>query len=171
MTAEPPTPHIPDAPTQELLRLYAQILTDLLLRGVVRSRNAPAGDLAELLVARAYSGDLAPLSEKSWDVDAGGRKLQVKSRVIDPDNKRTQTFSPFRSWGVNACVFVLLNPTTYEVIRALEIDVADVEASSRPTAWVAGSRITVAQVLAHPAATDVTDLVRRAYGDLDRRPS
>lgn len=84
MTAEPPTPHIPDAPTQELLRLYAQILTELLRRGVVRSRNAPAGDLAELLVARAYSGDLAPLSEKSWDVDAGGRKLQVKSRVIDP---------------------------------------------------------------------------------------
>ena len=54
--------------TRALLRLYSEILTELLQRGVVRSRNAPAGDLAEWLVARAYGGKLAPPSAKSWDV-------------------------------------------------------------------------------------------------------
>jgi hypothetical protein len=160
------TADISSVSTRELLRFYARILTELARRGVVRSRNAPAGDLAEFLVARAYNGKLAAPSEKSWDVDAAGRKLQVKCRVIDSAAKRTQQFSPFRSWGFDACVFVLLDSTTYEVIRALEIDVSNVESSSRAVAWVAGSRISVAQVQAHPSVKDVTDLVRVAYDSL-----
>jgi hypothetical protein len=61
-----------------LLRLSAAIVTELNSRGVVRSRNAPAGDLAESLVAKAYQGKFAEPSVKSWDVQAAGRKLQVK---------------------------------------------------------------------------------------------
>ncbi len=59
-------------------------------------RNAPAGDLAEHLVAvavavavaaaaaaAAYEGTLAGASEKSWDVLLpSGAKIQVKCRVI-----------------------------------------------------------------------------------------
>jgi len=152
--------------TRELLGSYAQILTELLRRGVVRSRNAPAGDLAEFLVASAYNGELAAPSEKGWDVNAAGRKLQVKCRVIDPTVKSSQQFSPFRSWGFDACVFVLLDSMTYEIIRALEIDISNVKSSSQPSPWVAGSRITVAQVLTHQSAKDVTDLVRAAYDSL-----
>lgn len=54
--------------TRALLRLYADILSELIRRGVVRSRNAPAGDLAEEIVRVAFAGSLAPPSEKSWDV-------------------------------------------------------------------------------------------------------
>lgn len=67
-------------------------------------------------------------------------------------------------------MFVLLDARTYDVVRALEIDVADVEASSRRVEWVAGSRISVAQVLAHPAVVDVTELLRAAYDRLDVAP-
>ena len=55
--------HIAATPTRTLLRVYAATLTELVRRGVVRTRNAPAGDLAELLVARAYGGEMAPNSE------------------------------------------------------------------------------------------------------------
>lgn len=153
--------------TKSLLRLYGQILTELLRRGVVRSRNAPAGDLAETLVARAYGGTLAAKSEKSWDVRAGDQKIQVKCRVVENGSRRTQQFSPFRSWDFDSCVFVLLDSLSYDVVRALEVDVDDVQATSRRVEWVAASRISVAQVLAFPRATDVTDRLQAAYADLD----
>jgi hypothetical protein len=56
---------------RELLRLSARIVTELISRHVLRSRNAPAGDLAEYLVAKTYQGELAKASAKSWDVQAG----------------------------------------------------------------------------------------------------
>jgi hypothetical protein len=52
-------------------------------RGVIRSGNAPAGDYAELLVQRATAGELAPDSQRSWDVlTPEGERLQVKARVV-----------------------------------------------------------------------------------------
>jgi hypothetical protein len=117
---------------------------------VIRSRNAPAGDLAETLVAQAYDGTLGPKSGRSWEVLAGRRRLQVKSRVVDTGEKRTQLFSPFRSWDFDACVFVLFDSVTYDVIRALEIEVANVDAASHAVAWVAGALVSVTQVLAYP---------------------
>lgn len=156
-----------NTPTRSLLRLYAQILTELLRREVVRSRNAPAGDLAEALVARAYGGSLAAKSEKSWDVLVDDRKIQVKCRVVEAGARRTQQFSPFRSWGFDSCVFVLLDSLSYDVVRALEIKVDDVEATSRRVDWVAASRISVAQVLAFPGVNDVTQRLQAAYDDLD----
>jgi hypothetical protein len=51
-----------------LLSFSRAILAELRRRGVIRTGNAPAGDYAELLVQRASGGELAPNSEKSWDV-------------------------------------------------------------------------------------------------------
>jgi len=64
-------------------------------------------------------------------------------------------------------VFVLLDSLSYDVVRALEIDVADVQATSKRVDWVAASRISVAQVLAFPGVTDVTQRLQSAYADLD----
>lgn len=41
---------------------------------------------AEYLVANAFGGELAPPSEKSWDVRVGDRRLQVK--VPRPPDRR-----------------------------------------------------------------------------------
>ena len=129
--------------TRALLRLYADILTELLHRGIVRSRNAPAGDLAEEIVRLAYDGSLAPPSEKSWDVlTADGRRLQVKCRVVDPALGKAQTFSPFRSWGFDACVFVILDVSTYDLLHARVVDTKDLQLFAQPTAWVNGFRVT-----------------------------
>lgn len=57
----------------ELLEHSGRALGELRRRGVVRTANAPAGDLAERLVADAMRGELAPNSQKSWDVIAPSR--------------------------------------------------------------------------------------------------
>lgn len=152
-----------------LLGLYAEILTELLNRGVVRTRNAPAGDLAELLVANAYEGVLAANSVKSWDVEAAdGRHLQVKCRVVQAGAKSSQTYSPFRSWGFDACVFVILDAGTYAVVKAVEVPADQVEAISTRSAWVAGDRVRVTQdLLILPGSVDVTDRIRSALSAVD----
>lgn len=157
--------------TRELLRLYADILTELVGRGVVRSRNAPAGDLAERLVATAYRGELAPPSEKSWDVRADGRLLQVKARLIASGDKESHVYSPFRSWGFDACVFLLLDAHTYEVVRAVELPVATVQSLARESVWVKGFRVaTKTPLLGQPGAVDVTSAVRDALDALGAQP-
>ena len=155
---------------RRLLGLYSRILTELIRRGVVRSRNAPAGDLAESVVAKAYRGQLAPQSEKSWDVRAAdGTLLQVKCRVIEPGGQRTHVYSPFRSWSFDACVFVILSSVTYDIEHAVEVPVDQVKAAARASSWVAGHRITVSQIHAGlDNAVDVTDRLREAYGAMDR---
>jgi hypothetical protein len=152
---------------RQLLRLSAQIVTELNRRDIVRSRNAPAGDLAEYLVTKVYQGELAAPSVKSWDVQAGDRRLQVKCRLVDPGDRRSQSFSPFRSWEFDACVFMALDCYTYDVVRAVEIPMETVKTLAREISWVRGHRVNLNQI-AGPAqgARDVTDLMRRALDDL-----
>ncbi|MBM7494013.1 hypothetical protein JOD64_005235 [Micromonospora luteifusca] len=155
---------------RQLLELYSRILTELIRRGVVRSRNAPAGDLAESIVAKAYRGELAPQSEKSWDVRAAdGTLLQIKCRVIEPGSRRTHVFSPFRSWSFDACVFVILSSVTYDIEQAVEAPVDQVRAAARASSWVAGHRVSLSQVrVGLDNAVDVTDRLREAYGAMER---
>jgi hypothetical protein len=166
----PDDPELGSLSVQQLLRLYSRILTELIERGVVRSRNAPAGDLAELLVAKAYRVELAPPSEKSWDVRAEDcTLLQVKCRVIEPGSRRTHVYSPFRSWSFHSCVFVGLNSVSYDIERATEIPVNSIKSIARESSWVAGQRVTVNQILAGvPGAVDVTDRLREAYEAMNR---
>jgi hypothetical protein len=73
----------------ELLSFSRGILAELRRRGVIRTGNAPAGDYAELLVQRATDGELAPNSQKSWDVlTSEGERLQIKARVVTDPRKR-----------------------------------------------------------------------------------
>lgn len=153
--------------TRALLRLYADILTELIHRGVVRSRNAPAGDLAEHLLANAFGGELAPPSEKSWDVRVGDRRLQVKVRLIAAGDRRSHSYSPFRSWNFDACVFVLLDAHTYDVARAIEVPAEGVQELAREVKWVKGFRIGTRADLRHvTGAVDWTAELRQALAAL-----
>lgn len=152
-----------------LLALYSQILTELIDRRIVWSRNAPAGDYAELLVAEAFGGRLAKGSKKSWDVRVDNELFQVKCRVVDASSKRTQTFSPFRSFAFDRCVFVLLDSVSYRVTRAIQVDRDLVEGRASLSAWVAGSRLTVRNVLSMTEGVDVTEALQRAQDEVDVR--
>jgi len=154
--------------TRDLLRVYASVLDELLARGIVRTRNAPIGDVAEHVVALAYEGELAPRSEKSWDVRAAdGSLLQVKSRVLYPETLKSQVFSVFRSFDFDACVFVLFDGRHLDIHQAVEVPRESVVLLARRSEWVAGSRIRVsANLLAAPGARDITDRARRALASL-----
>ena len=163
--------HPSDFSSHELLRQYAGILGELRTRGVIRTLNAPAGDLAETLTARAYRGELAPNSEKSWDVKAAdGRLLQVKSRVIAAGAlSKPMQFSVFRSWDFDAAVFLVIAAESFEVLGAFEVACVVVHARAGKAAWVRGEIITLslAGLAALPDCIDVTARLQAALESLD----
>lgn len=157
--------------TQKLLTTYAAILSELRRRGTIRTLNAPAGDIAEVLVAKAYGGVLAPNSEKSWDVRAdNGRLLQVKCRVVAASaTSKPVQFSVFRSWGFDAAVFVVLSADTYDVLGAYEVPSETVRDAASAVTWVGGWRLilSLARLAALPSAVNVTEQVKSALLTLD----
>lgn len=72
-----------EAKVLDLLRLQALAVDELRARGVVRTANAPQGDYAESLFAKAFGWTLAPNSEKSFDASGDdGMRYQIKSRRL-----------------------------------------------------------------------------------------
>lgn len=160
--------HVPDLSTVSdsgLFSLYRAILSELKHRGVIRTENAPVGDYAEYLVATALGGELAPNSEKSWDVlGEGGEKLQVKARVVsDPAKPGQLQLSPFRSFGFDSAVIVLLSATDYAVSRASKVPRCVVESSAIYRQHVNGKILFARpEIMGHPDATDLTATLRAA---------
>jgi hypothetical protein len=71
----------------ELLRLYCEILQELLRREVCRSTNNPLADLSELLVINALSLIANPKSTKGYDAaDAAGKRYEIKGRRLTAHN-------------------------------------------------------------------------------------
>jgi hypothetical protein len=162
-----------DLSVTALLGRYAEVMAELFDRGIVRTRNAPAGDLAELLVARALGGTLAPNPARGWHVALPeDRYLLVKCRVIQPGARAGQAYSAIRSWGFDACVFVQLDATTYGVRSAAEVPVAVVREISHQQDWADSGRVRVAEDLAAlPGAVDRTEELRAALAALDVEPA
>jgi hypothetical protein len=146
-----------------LFSLYRAILSELKRRGVVRTENAPAGDYAEYLVAAALGGQMAPNSEKSWDVlGDDGEKLQVKTRVVsDPVQPGQLQLSPFRSFGFDSAVIVLLSATDYAVFRASKVPRHVVESSAIHRRHVNGKVLFARpEIMGHLDAIDLTAALR-----------
>jgi len=153
----------PSMSTSELFALYRSTLSELRRRGIVRTENAPAGDYAEYLVVNALGGELAPNSEKSWDVLVpGDKRVQVKARVVsDPPTSGQRQLSPFRSFDFDSAVIVLLTDSDYAVWRAVEIPRAVVEERSSFRSHVNGHVLhATPDVLDHPDARDLTQRLR-----------
>lgn len=130
-----------DRSTRELLGLSRAILRELKARGVVRTGNAPTGDYAELLVRQVTGGELAPNSERSWDVrTADGERLQVKARVVTGTGRGERQLSAFRSWGFDAAIIVLFDDE-FRVWRAARLSVDALRDVARFVTHVNGWRV------------------------------
>jgi hypothetical protein len=148
-----------------LFSLYRAILRELKSRGVIRTENAPVGDYAEYLVATALGGQLAPNSEKSWDVLGNdGEKLQVKARVVsNPAEPGQLQLSPFRAFGFDSAVIVLLSATDYAVSRASKVPRYVVETCAVYRQHVNGKVLFARpEIMGHPDATDLTATLQAA---------
>jgi hypothetical protein len=147
------------ATTAELFAVYAAVLRELLRRKIVRTSNAPAGDYAEYLVAEALGGQLAPNSEKSWDVvTTDGRHLQVKSRVVSaPRNLGQRQLSPLRSFEFDDLVIVLFG-ADYSVWRAALLPKEIAQDASVYRSHVNGRVLFATDgLLARPQSLDLTE--------------
>lgn len=132
----------------ELLEMYGRVLAELRLRRLVRTNNAPIGDLAEYCAATVYDGVLAPNSEKSFDLTAvDGAMVQVKVRLIRTGTRKTAVFSPIRSFDFDACLFLLVDNERNIVLAAREWTTDQVQEHGRHRAHTNGTVVRVAQVL------------------------
>jgi hypothetical protein len=151
-----------DLTTTELLALSRAILAELRHRGVIRSGNAPAGDYAELLVRQATGGELAPNSQRSWDVETpAGEHLQVKARVVpNPKMPGQRQLSVFRSWDFDAAVIVLFDDE-FRVWRAAKLPIEALKEVARFVGHVGGHRVMATDGLLD-RGEDWTDRLRQA---------
>ena len=147
----------------ELIDTYSGILDELRDRGLVRTKNAPVGDLAEYAASIAYSAKLEKNSAKSYDLLAGdGRRVQVKVRNVDPATSPSQIFSAIRSDGYDVCLFVLV--THNWVTLAKEWSTADVEEHGKYRAHTNSVVVRVGKVFS--VGTDVTPMMQSAWTDM-----
>jgi hypothetical protein len=69
----------------ELFAIWGNVMRTLKYRGVVRSTNRPlVGDYAETLAARALGAKRPSGPDRGVDLEAGGRRFQVKARLDPP---------------------------------------------------------------------------------------
>lgn len=158
-------PDVTSLSVKGLLRLEASIISELRVRGLVRTNNKPLGDIAEQIVLAARGGVLEPNSAKSHDVtDRDGRKIQVKAmggRVAGRSGK----FSPFRSFDFDTALFLVFAPETFEVSLARELSADAIETVARYSPHTNGRQPTLRQV--EGLGADVTEEMRMAYERLD----
>jgi hypothetical protein len=77
-----------------LLRLYSELLQELVRRDVCRSTNNPVADIAELLIVEALGLDRAQKSAKGFDAtDSRGKKYEIKSPHLAQPFAQTQRIS------------------------------------------------------------------------------
>lgn len=158
-------PDLTGAADAQLFEMYGLILAQLKARHLIRTANAPAGDYAEHLVARALGGDLAPNSEKSFDVAAPqyGR-VQVKARVVGKKITAGQRqTSPFRSHDYEHAALVMLSNADYSVRQAVLVSRQMVEDRAVFRKHVNGSILFMRpELMDHSDAIDITELLRAA---------
>lgn len=136
----------------DLLNSYASVLAELRTRNLIRTNNAPIGDLAEYCAATVYDGVLAPNSEKAFDLTASdGRRVQVKVRQTQPGGTKSAIFSPIRSFGFDVCVFVVIDAETNRVIAAREWSANEVREHGSFRKHTNGTIVTMPRVLSTPA--------------------
>lgn len=116
---------------RELLVQYRAVLEELTARELIRTNNAPFGDLAEQCALRVYGGTLAKNSTASYDLTTpAGLRVQVKARQIVVQKHRSVPFSPMRSLDLDLCLFMLIEGD--HVVRAQEWTATDIEAHRVP---------------------------------------
>lgn len=152
----------------ELLDTYTDVLAELRTRHLVRTNNAPIGDLAEFCAAMVYDGLLAPNSEKSYDLAAAdGRKVQVKVRLVRPGMASGAVFSPIRSFDFDLCAFLVIDNAAGQVVAAREWTPEEVREHGSFKQHTNGTVVTVSQVRSSKArGRDRTEDFDAAWRDL-----
>ena len=127
---------------RELLAMHETALAELRARGVVRTNDSPSGQYAEWLAQQVLGGELAPNSEKSFDLTTSdGVTLQVKCRVLRNGSAGERQLSPFPSFDFDQALVILFDPA-YDVLHAVLLSADLAQQLSRWSAHVNGYLLT-----------------------------
>ena len=158
----------------EMLHIYTSLLAELRRRGLVRTNNAPIGDLAEYACAAYYEGELAANSEKSYDlIAADGRRVQVKVRTTHGTLSPSSVFSALRSLDFDICLFLIADAQSNVIQTAYEWASDEVKAHGRFQSHTNSTLIRTGQVQSGVAGVNVTvelNLAWQAMLELTGRP-
>ncbi|MDQ6617383.1 MAG: winged helix-turn-helix domain-containing protein [Actinomycetota bacterium] len=136
----------------ELLWMSRAVLRELVNRNVLRSMNAPAGDLAEWLMTSLLGGKLEPTSQKGWDLTyrRDGEqtvRVQVKARVVaNPNDPGQRQLSVFRSLDFDELAIVLFNGDL-GIWTSVLLPVGALKGLMRRSEYVNGDRLMAADRL------------------------
>lgn len=103
---------------KQLLSMHSEIIRELKLRKILRTENAPVGDYAEWLIARAFDGDLLDKSAKGVDVVTKDMRIQVKARTVDPHSNKSIPTGAIRDWNFTHMAILLFNRGNYQMLSA-----------------------------------------------------
>lgn len=164
-----PDPLVARTSVTGLLATHGAILEELRRRGVVRTSNAPTGDYAETLFAKAFGWTLATNSALGYDaVDPDGTRFQIKCRRIT-EPKGSRQLSALRRLPDKCFDFMaaILLDRIYGVSRAVILPHAQVERRARfiahTNSWLF---MLTDDVWTLPGARDVTNEVVAAAAAL-----
>lgn len=163
-------PFLRTAGVTELLRMQAAAIEELRHRDVVRTGNAPLGDYAEYLFARAFSWKLTPNSATNYDAESeGGERYQIKARRLRNNAAGELGIMrglPDKSFDYLAAV--LFN-RDFAVNRAAIIPHANVASRAAHIKHVNGWRFMLDDSVWQIAGVqDVTEAIRSAANDVDK---
>ena len=153
---------------RDLLQLHGRVLDELRARSVVRTGNAPLGDYAEWLFARAYGWRLEGNSSAGHDAaDREGARFQIKARRLQTDGRGSRQLSVLRNLeaaGFDMLAAVLFAPD-YSVWRAALIPFSIVRERSARVLHVNGWRFILEDaVWSLSGVVDATQALQRAEG-------
>ena len=150
--------------TAKLLKQYAEVINKLRTKGVIRSKNNPAGDYAESLAMKAFSLSPCPKSQKGYDAFDEDYRYEVKARRITEDNGSRQ-LSAIRKIDENHFDYVIaiLFQWDFTIYRAAKIPHRIVKEHARHKAHTnAAIFILSDSVWGIEGVEDVTAVIRAA---------
>lgn len=145
--------------------MYGRIIDELRDRKILRTGNAPLGDYAEWLFAKAYGWSLEPNSSAGHDATAGGKRYQIKARRLVHDGKGSRQLGVLRNLegGDFDTLAAVLFSSRYSVWRAALIPIEIVQQRAKKVAHVNGWRFILDDaVWSLPGVVDVTLALRDA---------
>lgn len=128
---------------REVLALWAETMTELQRRGILRSDNTPTGDYAEWLVSQSLGLSLENNAKAGYDaVSTDGTRYQIKARRL-ATAKTSRQLSFIRNLDQDPFDFliVVLFGPAFDVLECWQVPIEVVREHATYVAHVNGHRL------------------------------
>ncbi|MFY0645933.1 hypothetical protein [Sulfitobacter geojensis] len=144
--------------TADLLSTFVAVQDEFRARGVLKSGNSLTGDLAEHAFIKAFGWKPATRSQKGFDANSGGSRIQIKARRLSRSGGNEQLGAIRDLAGFDVLAAVLFD-RQYRVVVASLIPVDVVVRKAKFNQYTNSYRLMYDETLR--SDEDVTDVTLR----------